>query len=171
MDWAIHVSSSEEVSERRAAGDIKPKSAGIKLAPIVDLTLQLIDEYFGSIKFSRCIYGNEFCEHLIPSTQQLEAVLQSARDRGLSLTFVSPYVSDEGIETLRPLLELLNNAPTECEVVFNDWGVLNLLQSEFPRLTPVQGRLMNKSLRDPRVTSVYATSEAPGPALVSLRRS
>jgi len=199
MEWGIHVSGAGETSRlceplrtlreigardgfraetaktrkdaKLSAGEIAALDAGSKLAPVVNLTLRLIDEYFGSVSFSRCVYGNEFCEHLIPSAERLEDVIRAARDHGMALTFVTPYVSDAGIEALRRLFETLSQASDGCEVVFNDWGVLNLLRREFAELTPVQGRLMNKSLRDPRVTGVYAASEAPAPALVSLRRS
>jgi hypothetical protein len=171
MEWSIHVNGADEVSEELTTRDIAAAGAGSMLEPVVTRTLDLIDEYFGSIRFSRCVYGNEFCEHLIPSARRLESIIRAAREHQMALTFLTPYVSDAGIEALRPVFELLSEAGDKCEVVFNDWGVLNLLRREFAKLTPVQGRLMNKSLRDPRVTSVYATSEAPGPALVSLRRS
>src|SRR5262249_27979740 len=59
--------------------------------------------------------------------------------------------------------------PHGTEVVFSDWGVLHLLRREFPRLVPVQGRLLNKSLRDPRVMGMYAeTQAANGAALATL---
>jgi hypothetical protein len=70
-------------------------------------------------------------------------------------------------------LEVLSNYGP-AEVVFNDWGVLNLLRREFPGLTPVQGRLLHKSLRDPRVMGQYAQAEpATGvtPTLDALRNS
>jgi hypothetical protein len=171
MEWGIHVSGLDELSRATTPRQIPAVHAGSKLEPVVDLTLRLIDDYFGPINFARCVYGNEFCEHLIPSTRRVEAIVQALRDRGMALTFVTPYVSDSGIDALRPLFEFLSEIDDGCEVVFNDWGVLNLLRRDFPNLTPVQGRLMNKSLRDPRVTGVYAASEAPGPTLVSLRRS
>ncbi|HZM88607.1 MAG TPA: hypothetical protein VFF31_18935 [Blastocatellia bacterium] len=170
MDWSIHVNSEFEIRSDLSALEVLSLDTGSKLTPVVDLTRRLIEEYFGSVAFTRCAYGNEFCEHLIPSAQQLKAVLTAAHDREMSVTFLTPYVSDAGIESLKPLFELLDQDGAG-EVVFNDWGVLNLLRREFPRLRPVQGRLMNKSLRDPRVTGVYASSEAPAPALVSLRRS
>ena len=170
MDWSIHVNNATEVRGTLSASDICSFGAGSKLAPVVELTRQLIDEYFGSVVFTRCAFGNEFCEHLIPSPQQLEAVLGEARRREMSVTLLTPYVSDAGIESLRPLFEMLSK-DRASEVVFNDWGVLNMLRREFQGLKPVQGRLMNKSLRDPRVTGVYAASDAPAPALVSLRRS
>jgi hypothetical protein len=170
MDWSIHVSGAADIRSDLGALNTTSFDCGSKLAPVVELTCQLIDEYFGSLHFSRCVYGNEFCEHLIPSPERLKAVLSAAAEREMNVTLLTPYVSDAGIELLKPLFDLLSLNGAH-EVVFNDWGVLNLLRREFPLLNPVQGRLMNKSLRDPRVTGVYAASEAPAPALVSLKRS
>lgn len=171
MNWSIHVSNSAEVAGALSAFDPAKFDIGSKLAPIVDLTWKLIDEYFGKPLFDRCVYGNEFCEHLIPQREHVAEVCEAAKLHGLAVTLLTPYVSDSGIDLLGALFECLSDAGEEAEVVFNDWGVLNLLRREFPKLTPVQGRLMNKSLRDPRVTGVYAASDAPAPALVSLRRS
>jgi len=171
MEWSNYINGPDEIRREPLPGDVLARNAGPKLQPVVELTLQLVEEYFGGFRFDRCVYGNEFCEHLIPSSDRVSAIVRTARDRQMGLTFVTPYVSDAGIEALRPLFEKLADDGNECEVVFNDWGVLNVLKREFPQLTPVQGRLLNKSLRDPRVTGVYATTEAPGPALVSLRRS
>lgn len=170
MDWSIHVSNAAEVKSNLSALETASFDTGSKLVPVVELTWRLIEEYFGVVRFTRCAYGNEFCEHLIPSPRRLEAVLTAAGGREMSLTLLTPYVSNAGIELLKPLFEMISESDAN-EVVFNDWGVLNLLRREFPRLKPVQGRLMNKSLRDPRVTGVYAASDAPAPALVSLRRS
>src|SRR5438128_6983113 len=101
MEWGIHVSRAGETSRlceplrtlreigardgfraeiAKTRKDAKLTGAGSKLAPFVDLTLRLMDEYFSSVSFSRCVYGNEFCEHLIPSPKQLEAVIRAARD-------------------------------------------------------------------------------------------
>src|SRR5437016_2655742 len=138
MDWSIHVSNAAEVASDLSALNPATFDSGPKLAPVVELTEKLIDEYFGAPRFNRCVYGNEFCEHLIPKTKQLEAVRAAACDEGLPLTLLTPYVSDAGIESLKPLFELLSTND-ESEVVFNDWGVLNLLRRAFPKLTPVQG--------------------------------
>jgi hypothetical protein len=170
MDWSIHVSGPAQIGSDLTGLESSTREAGSRLTPIVEMTRRLIDEFFGAISFTRCAYGNEFCEHLIPSPPQIEAVMAAAAERGMGVTLLTPYVSDAGIESLKPLFETLS-ASEAGEVVFNDWGVLNLLRREFPRLKPVQGRLMNKSLRDPRVTGVYGASDAPAPALVSLRRS
>lgn len=171
MEWSLHTRGPADVA--RELNPLKPHNSdcGSKIEPVLTTTLKLMDQYFGTVSFDRCVYGNEFCEHLIPSRHRLEAMIRAADQHGMALTFLTPYVTDHGIEVLRPLFELLSDRCDRPEVVFNDWGVLSLLRHEFPDLTPVQGRLMNKSLRDPRVTGVYAESNAPAPALVSLRRS
>ena len=139
------------------------------IQPFIALAAQLMTEQFGHIEFTRCYFGNEFCEHLIPSTNSLQSALAAAQAKNLSFTFLTPYVSNEGLQALRPLLTVL--ALHNAEVVFNDWGVLNLLRREFPTLIPVQGRLLNKSLRDPRVTTMYATAPAPTAAITALQQS
>jgi hypothetical protein len=139
------------------------------LRPTVALAARLIEERFGNVAFNCCVFGNEFCEHLIPSPDALEAALSAAQARQLKFTLLTPYVSNAGIAELRKLFAVL--APHGGEVVFNDWGVLNLLRREFPNLSPAQGRLLNKSLRDPRVTTMYASAPAPAAALSSLQRS
>jgi hypothetical protein len=124
---------------------------------------------FGPAQFTRIAYGTEFCENLLPTVDALRDIVAGGRP----LTFLTPYVSDKGIAQLRRLLPLLAASNHSVKVVFNDWGVLRLLRAEFPELTPVQGRLLNKSLRDPRVTTIYAetSGNAPESALRVLQRS
>jgi hypothetical protein len=170
MEFAIHAADTSEVTADLNLRELA-RFAGPKLSPCVVQAASLIEEYFGPIQFARCVYGNEFCEHLIPAQDRLEPIVTRAREAGMAFTFLTPYVSDAGIEALRPLLRFLDVNCSGCEVVFNDWGVLNLMQREFRALIPVQGRLMNKSLRDPRITGAYAAAGAGGQALVTLRRS
>ena len=171
MEWAIHIASSGDARAELCPEEIDRFEPGAALSPTVRLAAKLIGEYFGPVRFTRCVYGNEFCEHLIPDRELLKQSLAAACERGLRFTLLTPYVSDAGIDALRPLLDLLDREGDACEVVFNDWGVLNLLRRDYPNLVPVQGRLMNKSLRDPRITGVYGASDAPATTLVALRRS
>lgn len=147
MEWSLHIATPGDLSQDASLpGD---------LAAI-----------FGDVRFTRIAYGTEFCENLIPSRDSLRAVVASGRQ----LTFLTPYAGDEGIAAIRSLLPEL---PAHSEVVFNDWGVLRMLRREFPQLVPVQGRLLNKSLRDPRVTGIYAETAADqaASALKILQRS
>jgi len=167
--WCLHIGRAEDLRGEFSLSRIATFEKSTTLQPYLHLTTQLIAEQFGEIEFTRCYFGNEFCEHLIPSLKALQSALDAAQAQNLSFTFLTPYVTNEGLQALRPLFALL--APHNAEVVFNDWGVLNLLRREFPTLIPVQGRLLNKSLRDPRVTTMYATAPAPTAAITALQRS
>jgi hypothetical protein len=100
--------------------------------------------------FSRLYYGNEFCQELIPSLEALERILDNTHD--LKLTLVTPYVTDEGLAKLAPLLNMLSRKREDAEVVFNDWGVFHTLRREYTTLQPVMGRLLNKMKRCPRIS-------------------
>src|SRR5262249_1949978 len=117
-----------------------------------------------------CAFGTEFCEHLVPRASALESAINAARSRHLAFTLLTPYVSNQGIAALQPLFDLLAKNGGGA-VVFNDWGRPHLLGREYPKLIPVQGRLLNKSLRDPRVTTIYTAAPSPKAAINTLQRS
>ncbi len=169
MEWSLHIGGADDLEGDLALARVAAFERSETIQPFIALAVKLIAERFGEIEFTRCVFGNEFCEHLIPSPAALETAIKTAQSRNLAFTFLTPYVSNEGISALRPLFDLLEQSGGE--VVFNDWGVLNLLRREFPALTPVQGRLLNKSLRDPRVTTMYAAAPAPTAAITALQRS
>lgn len=169
MQWSIHIASASELT-----GDLTLRRfAGLQVSPGLQPWVALaarLAASLGDMAFTRCAFGAEFCENLLPSPDALKAVRSAARERGLQFTFLTPYAGNAGIARLRKLLPLLDRD----EVVFNDWGVLHVLRREFPSLIPVQGRLLNKSLRDPRIMAVYAAAPANGPhsaTLAALQRS
>lgn len=170
MEWSLHIGAAYDLKDDLTLDRLAAFEHSAAIQPFTALAARLIADHFGEINFTRCAFGNEFCEHLIPSTTAFEFALDAARSRDLAFTFLTPYVSNEGLVALRPMFAaLVRNGGGE--VVFNDWGVLNLLRREFPALTPVQGRLLNKSLRDPRVTTMYASAPAPASTLSALQRS
>ncbi len=170
MQWRLHIKGAEDLQgELSLAGSASFETSPI-LQPLVALAAQLIREHHGEVFFDGCVFGNEFCEHLLPSPASMRQTLAAAQSRRLAFTLLTPYVSNEGIAALRPLFDALADCE-DCEVVFNDWGVLNLLRRDYPTLRPLQGRLLNKSLRDPRVTTMYAAAPAPASALNVLQRS
>ncbi len=103
---------------------------------------------------TRLYYGMEFCERLIPEPAELGAALDFARARGVPLTLVTPYVTEEALSRLRCLFDLMRDDNAGDEVVFNEWGVLRVLHLEYPALVPVMGRLLNRMKRGPRLLSV-----------------
>jgi hypothetical protein len=116
--------------------------------------------------YQRLYFGDEFCERLLPTQNDLIEVMQKVKDRGLAFTLVTPYVTEAGLEKVKRLAALL---PDKTEVVFNDWGVFRMLKSKFPNLVFVLGRLLNKIKRGPRI--VHFLDKLPKEAIKHLRKT
>lgn len=87
----------------------------------------------------------------------------------MKFTLVTPYVTEEGLDGVKGLLERLAEQQPQAEVVVNDWGVLQIIVENYPFLTPILGRLLNKVLRDPRIVTHLKNSQSK--ALENYRRS
>jgi len=110
-------------------------------------------KYF-SPDFSRLYFGNEFCEHLIPSVAELDQVLDFVSGNSLDFTFVTPYVTNNGLRRLEVLFQEVAQKRPNSEIVFNDYGVLRILCNRYSELEPVMGRLLNRMKRGPRLMVV-----------------
>lgn len=117
----------------------------------------------------RACVGNEFCESLLPSLDSFSELCEKLWVRGLEVSFLTPPATDEGLDSLRALFAWLARQGRPTEVVFNDWGVLQLVHTEFPALRPVRGRLLNKTMRDPRVVPLYNAANAPAGIRASMQ--
>lgn len=95
-------------------------------------------------------FGAEFCEDRLPDFEEAEEFCLLARDHGLEPTLLTPLVTPEGLRTAGRLLARLTANDWKPAVVFNDWGILGLLRDRHASLPRRAGRLMNRSLRDPR---------------------
>jgi hypothetical protein len=104
--------------------------------------------------FTRLYFGQEFCERLIPAKEQLEEVLSFVEKENLEFTFVTPYVTESGLDRLEDCIGFLAERRPDAEVVFNDWGIFQFLRESWPGLTPVMGRLLNKQKRGPRIINI-----------------
>jgi hypothetical protein len=114
--------------------------------------------------FKRVHFGVEFCERLLPTKAELAETQAEVAGLGLPFTFVTPYVTEDGLHKVQKLLKLL---PAGTEVVFNDWGVFRLLHEQFPMLVPVLGRMLTKIKRGPRIMNFI--DQLPTDALDHLR--
>ena len=122
----------------------------------------------GDRRRARLFYGPEFCESLLPTERVLLAAYRSSAETYGGFTFVTPPASDAALAKLRGHFAILAEQDRPVEVVVNDWGVLRLLGETSNRLKPVLGRLMNKMLRDPRITPrIGAEALLPEAALVT----
>lgn len=169
MEWAIHVS---DASSLRYCDDLFSHASKIRessLAHVQDSAADVVRRIAGPIRPQRAYVGNEFCEHLIPTLSSFSKLCSQIQQRGLAITFTTPPVTGDGLKKLRPIFNWLAAQDSHSEVVFNDWGTLQILYEEFSILRPVRGRLLNKALRDPRVTPLYNAQDAPEPIRASIR--
>lgn len=175
VEWAMMVPTVAE-AQRHKTLDLRGGGCCIGGSPAADdpsggagrAALRCLAQHFDTVRFARVYVGNEFCENLIPSLSRVTGFQSFCAREGLGLSLLTPYVTDAGIEKLKPLLEGLATAGEGVEVVVNDWGVLRLVHREYPVLKPVLGRLMHRVLRDPRIAGVFAMI-VPGEVKRALR--
>jgi len=108
-----------------------------------------------------CLYfGSEFCQDLLPTVKQLHAFCELAKASNLEAVLQTSMVTPEGLQRINCLLAKLTSFDLAPTVVFNDWGVLTLLRKEYPQLKVRAGRLINRALRDPRMTDQSRNPES-----------
>lgn len=114
--------------------------------------------------FERIYFGNEFCEHRLPLAADLRNALQVCERHDLKLSLVTPVVTDRGLLGVERLLQVL---PARSEVIFNDWGVLEMLEG----FRPVLGRMLLRTLQEPRAHADLAQSDLAQPAFLRFLRA
>tara|TARA_B110000211_G_C14093461_1_gene561066 strand:- start:21779 stop:22729 length:951 start_codon:yes stop_codon:yes gene_type:complete len=103
-------------------------------------------------------FGGEFCDRLLPDKKIMARVIALVHGKGLQLSLLTPLLSDHALARLKQVFSIL---PDHVEVIVNDWGTLNLLKRDFPKLVPVIGRQLCKMIKDPRLPSEQWTQLYP----------
>jgi len=99
----------------------------------------------------RIYFGNDTCEHQIPSVEEVKEILNLCKKKGLNFTLVTPNVTKFGLNKLEKIMGIL---PSDTEVVINDYGTLRLIQDKGYSFTKILGRLLVNVKRDPRVSKL-----------------
>lgn len=105
-------------------------------------------------QYSRLYFGNEFCQNLIPSIEDLDCILEFVSEKNMDFTFVSPFVTNKGMERLKSLLNYLINKQPATEIVINDWGLLRWINQKNFSFNLILGRLLTKQKRGPRILNL-----------------
>ena len=113
---------------------------------------RLSDFKFWRAEHSRIYFGNEFCDRLIPSEEELGRALSFAAGRGLGFTLLTTFCTDKNLLSYKKLFDLLSQSKADSEIVINDWGLLKIAKN-YP-FDLVLGRLLNKQKRGPRIMGV-----------------
>lgn len=139
---------------------------------------EVIKNKLADVEPNRVYFGSEFCQYRLCKPKDLIKAFDTVRKYGYEFSFVTPYLSQSMIDLIERLLETLADhvrkvEPTKkVEVVCNDWGILHYVQSTFNDcFQPVLGRLLNKLIRDPRVTEHYNRDDAPQLARSQLKQA
>jgi hypothetical protein len=103
-------------------------------------------------EYTRIYFGSEFCEKLIPTEKDLLAVLQFVSEHGLAFTFLTPFVTDDGIEKIKRLFDVIEK---EAEIVINDWGVLYFFVQKQWKGVLSLGRLLSRQKRSPEIQRIF----------------
>jgi len=111
-------------------------------------------------------FGSEFCQELLPGVRIAETFCAYCAENRLEAVLLTPLVTHRGLRRLSRLLGGLVRRGWRPAVVFNDWGVFELLQTRYHSLPKRMGRLMNRGLRDPRLEM-----KAAGPGGESVKRA
>lgn len=107
-------------------------------------------EIFVEQEFTYLYYGNEFCEYRIPSPGQVEEFLQICKRDCLLPVFVTPVVTDFGIERITACLDILSSYEGKVDVVINDYGVMELLKKIDKKFGMIAGRVLDKLSHEAR---------------------
>ncbi len=107
--------------------------------------------------FAALYFGSEFCQELIPGIKEIEVFCTRCAEEGVEAVLLTPVLTQKGLNRLERLFSGLHRQQLFPAVVFNDWGLLELLRTKYPDFPLRMGRLMNRGLRDPRLDM-----QAPG---------
>jgi GT2 family glycosyltransferase len=104
---------------------------------------------FTDLNYTHLYFGSEFCEELIPSKEKIKEFLDYCLKNKKKPVLLTPPLSEKGLKKITTLLSIL---PANCEIVFNDWGLLALIKKY--HLSPRLGRLLLKVKREPRKKNI-----------------
>ena len=116
-------------------------------------------------------FGTEFCEDLLPTLGDASRFCAMADEAGIQAVLLTPVVSPRGLGRLESLLAGLRDGSKMPAIVANDWGVLHLLRCSYPEFQRRAGRLINRSLRDPRLAKKIPKTDSAGSQVASRMHS
>lgn len=110
---------------------------------------------FYNSRFNRIYFGVEFCQNLIPSLSAVNKILRFIKANTRQISLVTPFVTDVGLSKLISIFRYLKNNVINCEIIVNDWGVLEVLSNKFRNNFRISlGRLLIHQQRDPAIIKV-----------------
>ena len=101
----------------------------------------------------RIYFGHETCEKLLPAIDEIRDLLEISQKRRLGLTFVTPFLTEKGMDKVLLFLEQLKNiTPQTFEIATSDWGLIHHITMNNTG-TPVVGRFLTGQQLDFRLAN------------------
>ncbi|MFC1690583.1 class I SAM-dependent methyltransferase [Nanoarchaeota archaeon] len=102
--------------------------------------------------FERIYFGDEFCQRLIPSKDEMLFVLDLCKQKNKKLTFVTPFLTEKYFQAYIGILRLISINMPNAEVIVNDFGLLNRIVGDklLNHLKLSLGRLLVEQKKGPR---------------------
>ncbi len=91
-------------------------------------------------RYGRVYLGNEYCEWRLPSASDVARVLGT----GTPVTLLTPLATRVGLRRIEARVGAATAGGAPCEVVANDFGVLEMLRGR-PGVTVIAGRLLTRN--------------------------
>jgi len=90
----------------------------------------------------RVYFGHETCEKLLPAFDEVQDLLEMTAKRQLKLSFVTPFLTERGMDKVILFLEKLKTMKLNSfEIVSSDWGLIHYVINNKAG-TPVVGRFL-----------------------------
>lgn len=124
-------------------------------------------KYYSS-KFQRIYFGNEFCQNLIPTPEEIKEVLNFVNKHNIKFSLLTCQVDDFFLKKFLAILPFLRN---KDEIILNDWGIFNIIKRKFKNLLPgcILGKFLNNNIN---INQPYCQKflRKQGLSLISRRR-
>jgi len=93
-----------------------------------------------------CVHlGAEFCEKRFPPDSSLLQAAEFFHGQGKTVCFLTPFLSDKGLDRLSRFLDSLRS-PERFELSVNDFGALRLLEKRKTRVRVNLGRVLQDNV-------------------------
>lgn len=160
IDLAVHMRHPDQVSRfaEEKAGRFADGGSGTS-----EMGRKSVREILKASRLDRIYVGDEFCPRRLPGPRRWKTFREQAIAAGLKVTLLTPPMTDGEIAKSRSLFDIL--VPKD-EVVVNDWGVMLFLEEEFPCLSVSMGRLLNRGMKDTRLSDRFLNCTADGQTLL-----
>ena len=96
---------------------------------------------------TRLYFGSECCEKLFPTAAETLKLIGAAKEKGVDISIVTPHSGSRGLGRVKKTLIATDEKLDSYEIIINDFGVLQLIETLNLKGTRVWGRLFQNQVK------------------------